>query len=328
MHGDRTSRFSLPKFEPEYCCHASTEEYLADLCDRFVIDGNVHLVEAAELEEYESSRNRVVSLVVAEAISEHMFVPKNLISVDRKDVFDVMEQVCEHSAILEFVQSLVSQIRDESRAKKHLPWYGLGYFRKILPSLTTVLGENGYVRTGTPQQVRFSVRSVVYRIPTAKGNVYFKAVPEGSNEIVQTRAILQLFPDVTSTLVAMSADLNGIFMLDVGLTTSNLCFAPPSGKPAVGYQDQAKFAGLILQQWASIQQPSLSHVEELISAGLPVYDAPWIRHGFEDVWVLLKSISFFLPSWRKVCVPANLTSNALLTCGIYRQYGTLSSMEI
>lgn len=164
------------------------------------------------------------------------------------------------------------------------------------------MNEGERTRIGEPQQHQITESAVVYRVSTSQGTVYFKVVQEGSTEVAHTHCIAQLFPDTSPTLVGDAGDLTALVSADFGPAVYHLCFAPEGGKP--GYEDKERVASLILQQWAQMQQSSIPHIELLMSAGVPVYDAAWIRKSFEGVLSFLdqhKSIASELAVRMRSC---------------------------
>lgn len=191
-----------------------------------------------------------------------------------------------HPAVLKFLKSFLSA--GSSPETKRIPWCCPACYDKFLPIIDNILGQSERTRNGDPQQYETSNRSVVYRIPTNQGTVYFKAVLEGSTEVAQTLCIGELFPDASPTIIGDAGGLNAFISADFGPTVSKLFFDVRLVDGKLRGEYDAHVARLILQQWAHMQQGSIPHCEVLMSAGVPVYDAAWIRKGFEELWTLLK----------------------------------------
>lgn len=300
MH-QNSACLSLPKFKST-CSYGFSLEYLAELRLQFDIDGALHVVEAEDFDEYGRSHGHAVSLVIVQVTDKNMSPSKQLVSCYLNDVL-AMERACVHSAVLLYLRHFTARSESEGIGAHSAPWCILGYYSKMLASVDRALGNSkgsSYDRVGPLEQIHFSHLSVVYRILTTNGCLYFKVVREDSNELVQTQAITRIFPDRTSQLIASCPDINGIIMADVGPNMFDVCFSPMLSAPAVGYEDETKVAGLILQQWASFQQRSLSHIGELIAVGVPVYDAPWIRQGVEDVLIFVQKHNVLSPEKMKI----------------------------
>lgn len=273
----------LPKFSSDRYSPVTSLGYRSELSHRFHISINTHLVGEATFQEYRRNRNQWVTLVIVEVATEQLFTPGELVRVGITEALDEIVRTCEHSAVAEHLRLFVSQSMSDSPKKDCLPWYNLGYYGKAFRLIETILENTQYFSKKVPEQFRFSIRSVVYRIPTPPGFLFFKVTRPESNEIRRTEIITRLFPDFTATLVALRANLDVIITSDFGPPISHLCF----GSPAVGYEDFGDVADRILRQWATMQQRSIPHLEELRSAGLPLYDAKWIFEGFEDVLVFI-----------------------------------------
>ncbi|PXF39730.1 hypothetical protein BWQ96_10568 [Gracilariopsis chorda] len=276
------SEFNLPEVHSD-CTPITAVQFLVELRDSLEIDGELHIVEHQRFYSGGNDSYIIASLVIVEDISDSMIMSGNLQSIEWKQCPQVLEQVCKHSAVSDFLQSFLHDPSPYLRGKQHLPWYEIGFYPKMLPKMQSILQEKGIEITDSPEQFQFSYRAAIYRIPTSRGRVFVKFVSWTNKEIAKMSGILNIVPHTTDFVFHSSLELNSFFSFDFGLSMNDLCFVLRCKKAVAGYEDQHAIASEVLTQWASIQQNCVSRIAELTAAKIPIYDETWIRYGLEQL---------------------------------------------
>lgn len=208
-------------------------------------------------EDDDDDTDATISPIIVQLIcDEDVAVSAGLAWVGRSAACSHFVATCDHHAVPEFLQRFLSDQPAGTEKMMPTPWSRLGYYRAAAPHMLKSVAEQGFDIGAAPEQFQFSFRSVVYRIPTAKGYLFYKATAVESDEVARTNAVVQHFPEHTPHIMCTIPRLHATLTLDFGQTLSKLCFVPQIKQPAAGYEDRADVAAHILRQWARIQKKS------------------------------------------------------------------------
>lgn len=268
--------FGLPSFV-SHCDAVISIKYLSALSEHFGINKCLHIVEDVQCLEEQTDPRHDGSLVIVEVEDDGYCTLERFEHVEWKHLFRTDSLRCDCPYALGFLRGFLTQSGGVDMDRSLLPWCILGFYRKVYSSVDESLEGTSYVRTGCPQQVRFSYHSTVYRIPTATGYVFVKYVSEKSTEIPKTSVITGCLPEVSQSPMCINTKLNALFTVDFGMPLTDTCFA--MNRPAAGYENVLSVSGLVLERWARTQQQSSSFLADLVAGGVPVRDEEWIWRG-------------------------------------------------
>ncbi len=122
------------------------------------------------------------------------------------------------------------------------------------------LEHHGLWATGPIMQPHEFPWSTVLRVPTAAGDIYFKApAPNLRHEAALTRALTQYEPDCVLPLLAVDAERGWMLMPDGGTRLREVV------RPS---RDAAAWLP-VLPRYAELQMAMAEHVDELLALGVP-----------------------------------------------------------
>ena len=148
-------------------------------------------------------------------------------------------------------------------------WFRAGWYDRVEAWVDASLARVGRRRTGPMEVSRVWSISAVLRIPTERGDVWFKAPCEHfRGEPAVHRVLAAHFPDLVPTLVAEDDELAFLLM------------DPLAGTDG----DRADGGGPVLAEaWSSAQLASLEHRTEMLTHGCTLRDAEHLVAGYRQV---------------------------------------------
>lgn len=156
-------------------------------------------------------------------------------------------------------------------------WFSMGWFERACAWIDEVSAAHGYQRTGRVRTYKFWALSAVLRVPTDRGDLWFKASCEYfCHEAAAVSIISSHDPDVVPGVVAVESDRGWLLM-----------------RPMSGASDASRVAGsgaALAPRWAAVQLHSRHYLADLQAAGIPVrgetetLDAWRILLADRDVW--------------------------------------------
>jgi hypothetical protein len=147
------------------------------------------------------------------------------------------------------------------------PWFLPGWYDEMEAWVDEQLVTSGRRRTGVIRVSRVWSISGVLQVPTATGDVWFKAASDMFRvEAALHRVLAGHFPDDVPALVAVDTDRGWVLM---------------EAMQGAGDSNRAPGAAAALaQRWGAVQLASLDVLDELVAAGAPVRDAEATVAGF------------------------------------------------
>lgn len=250
-------------------------DYRAEVCRLLDVDAHTHC-----LEQRVFPGTRQIVMTVLEISSKRYSASEECVWRHWPDVRADFEKPL-FSPVLNYIDALLMPSSTLCHdAKVARPWYGVGYFNRVLPWIETAVRDAGFELRGNPEQLRSTVNASIYSIPVRGGKLYYKACPQGSDERQRTETIISLFPGFTDTLVASNVEHEAFICSDHGRSVG-------AGVGVGVLVDE------ILVQWAKLQQESVQHIDTLKTNGFPVCDAKWFRDGLKDTIEYTKDTRLF-----------------------------------
>lgn len=140
------------------------------------------------------------------------------------------------------------------------PWTLPGWQEQVYAWIRAQLAHQAIAITGEIEQPHIRPWSTVLRIPTAEGDIYFKAVnPDLIHEVAVTQALLNWFPDLMPRTYALDAAQGWMLMPDGGTRFREVNKAE---------HDLGRWER-ILPQYAETQIVLANRVPELLAMGVP-----------------------------------------------------------
>ena len=140
----------------------------------------------------------------------------------------------------------------------HTPWYNPGWLDDAGDWLRTKATLAGYEPSGEVEHIRAWQRSAVLRLPTARGDLYLKAVPPMFRHEQRLNAFLeQRFPEHAPRTVDYNDERRWAITRDFG------------GQPLSAVKDFTIWEDAY-RRYAELQIALLEHAPELIALGVPV----------------------------------------------------------
>jgi hypothetical protein len=140
------------------------------------------------------------------------------------------------------------------------PWAVPGWLPAVEARVAEQLGRLGYTGAGPLQQAQLSHSSCVYRAPTTRGLLYFKAVtPVFGFEPALTTALGRWNPAHAPQALAADPDRCWLLLADAGALLRDLTYAD---------HDLTRWEPM-LRQYAAFQQAQIPRAAELLALGCP-----------------------------------------------------------
>lgn len=161
--------------------------------------------------------------------------------------------VPEHRALL--VEHL-QEVTDDRVPPKRTPWAIAGWHREAVTWIEDGLVELGYEQTGPVEQIKNWSIANILRVPTARGNVYFKAgaeLPLFVNEPVLMDALATRFPERIPQPIKIDPERRWMLMDDFGSSLEEVSLETVEE---------------VMRLFAQLQIASAELVDELLALGL------------------------------------------------------------
>ncbi len=140
-----------------------------------------------------------------------------------------------------------------------LPWEESDWVIKITNWSKAALLSHNYQLSGELEQIRSAPWSVVYRVPTAQGSFFFKALcPALKNEPLITKQLALWQPDIVQSVLEIEPNKGWMLMPDGGTTLRQVL----EENPTLNYWKK------ILPAYARFQQSMILHRQELLDLGV------------------------------------------------------------
>ncbi|MFS0673488.1 aminoglycoside phosphotransferase family protein [Ornithinibacillus sp. 179-J 7C1 HS] len=152
----------------------------------------------------------------------------------------------------------------------HAAWLYPDFDDRANKWIQTVIKESGDSIVGRIEDVKKTDLSLIKRIPTAEGDLYFKASNQSSaHEAILTKHISALSPENSVTTVAVHKTNGWLLMKDIdGESLRRL--------------PNEKLWKRALQEYAELQVSQIQHVNELLSIGVPDRRMPTLKREIEE----------------------------------------------
>lgn len=151
---------------------------------------------------------------------------------------------------------LYSMTKDKQRP----PWDQDAWLDEPRAWIHAQLDRMGVARTGEVEEHHVRPWSIVLQVPTADGDLYFKATtPAQGHEAAVTEALAHWFPDDMPRVLAVDHDRSWLLMVDAGTRLRQAIQTPGD----LGHWD------LILPRYVRIQREVANRLPKLLALGLP-----------------------------------------------------------
>jgi Phosphotransferase enzyme family len=150
------------------------------------------------------------------------------------------------------------------------PWADPGWFHTAAGWLRASLERLGTQATGPVRQLRVWELSCILTAPTARGDVYLKAVPDAppfANEGAVMRSLAELFPDHVPVPLAVDAGRRWTVLAD---------FGEELGDDEHGWDVPVEVREDVVRTFARLQVRAAPHADRLLAAGLPDRGLGWL----------------------------------------------------
>jgi hypothetical protein len=147
---------------------------------------------------------------------------------------------------------------EQGTPPERVPWARPGWHNTAMTWVAEHLARLGYTPTGPAEQVRVSIWSSVYRVPTDQGPLYFKASsPTFGFEPALTRTLAKLLPDAVPAVLSLDEGLGWMLQDDGGSSRRDAIFERKRWDEIQAY----------LPEFAALQIAAVPHVDALLAAG-------------------------------------------------------------
>lgn len=181
-------------------------------------------------------------------------LPANARLIERAELAKLPLVVTDHRGVLEtwFAEAVGGEL-----LQKRLPWMRPGWFASATAWIDEQLARLGYTRTAPPEQLVAKSWSTVLRVPTTKGNLYFKApAPAFAFEPALTARLNQLIPGRVPIVLVFDEQRRWMLTQYAGTEIRDDADDPTRLEEALG-------------QYAEVQMRLAPHIEILAATGCP-----------------------------------------------------------
>lgn len=212
--------------------------------------------ECVHVSPYPAAGEHGVTVFVMETHGADGIIPGHGEWLNREDIDRAPFAVPAHRALLRDWLTRASQ-RDTTR----LPWMEEGWFDEAVEWIHAQLDAQSLFRTGPVEQMRAWFLSAILRVPTATGDVYFKAAPPiYAHEPGLTRAVAALAPGLAPQVLAVDRERRWLLMK--GIAGVKLRDYPATDEYVARWET-------ILQAFARLQQTGIAQVDSFLDLGCP-----------------------------------------------------------
>ena len=183
--------------------------------------------------------------------------------IGRQDLAGVALQRDERAMLTRVLEELAGEALPGAAGR--VPWAARGWFQAAERWLRDSLDSLGWPATGPVRQLSAWELSCILRTPTARGDVYFKAVPDSPlfvNEAVVTGELAALFPNHVPAPLAVDAGRRWMALADFGAE--------------LGWNTPVAVREDVLRTFARLQIQAASQIDRLLGAGCLDRRLPWL----------------------------------------------------
>lgn len=169
-------------------------------------------------------------------------------------------------------RELLERLFADEPPPERAPWARPGWFAEAAGWIEGSLAELGRPAIGPVEQVSSWCISSILRVPTATGNVFFKATarsPLFVDEGAVTRGLAGLLPENVPLPIALDADRRWMLLDDFG--------------PPVGWKAPLETQVEVLTLFARLQLETSGRIDELMSLGALDRRLAWLAAQIESL---------------------------------------------
>jgi hypothetical protein len=181
-------------------------------------------------------------------------LPANGRWIGRTELAGLPLAIPDHRPVLE---TWFAEVERDQFQEQRLPWMCLGWFDSATAWIDEKLEQMGYTQVAPIEQIVSRAWATVLRVPTSKGNLYFKVPsPAFAFEPALTEALYRLVPTFVPGVLVIDRQRNWMLMQDGGMALRNV-------PPTLERLEDA------LRLFAQMQIELAEHVETLKATGCP-----------------------------------------------------------
>jgi hypothetical protein len=141
-----------------------------------------------------------------------------------------------------------------------IPWEQPGWFERARAWIDAELERHGIAASGPVEQPHSRPWSTVLRVPTKRGDIYFKAVsPADPHEPALIEALARWSPDLVPPLLSVNAERGWLLMRDAGLRLREMIRPTRDMRPWLP----------LLPRYVELQVGLARRVPDLLALGVP-----------------------------------------------------------
>jgi hypothetical protein len=145
-------------------------------------------------------------------------------------------------------------------AENTLPWEQPGWLIDARKWIHTVLENHGLRQTGEIEQPHIRPWSTVLRVPTDRGDLFFKATaPVLEYEAALTNFLFRLYPENSPDLLAVSLERGWMLMRDSGTLL----------RAFIKSEKSLERWRAIMPLYVGLQKQMMSHASQILALGVP-----------------------------------------------------------
>ena len=169
----------------------------------------------------------------------------------KEDISSIILALKEQSSVL------LAWLNEQEVPSIRVPWFRTGWYSHAEEWIKTAVDGAGFKLTGLPEQVKASDFCTVQRIPTNKGDLYFKATgPAAQHEAILSNHLDQHYPGKSVGVLAIEPIKGWLLMKDIG------------GEPLRTRREKPLWQRAI-QEYSELQVREVEHARALLTMGLP-----------------------------------------------------------
>ena len=202
---------------------------------------------------YPEDRRYAELIYVVERQGDDWTPPSHSKWIDRAGLRQLPLACPEHRAVID---SVLAEAETQQVPELRPPWAVPGWFRAASDWMKSQLAGQGYVLTGSIEQLKSWGISCLLRVQTDRGMVFFKvatALPLFGNEPALLKALSERFPDYVPAPVAVEPSQRWMLMNSFG---SELRL-----KPSLEQYERT------MQRFGQLQLQAASAVDDLLAVG-------------------------------------------------------------
>lgn len=155
--------------------------------------------------------------------------------------------------------------------EQQVAWENAGWLAETTPWIYQQLERFGYTPSAPFEQVRTNFWATTLRLPTTRGNLYFKAMaPLFAFEPILTQHLSQLVPGQVPSVLAVDRQQHWMLMQDGGVPFRS------------GPRDPNRSI-VVIRQYAQLQMTLAPHIETLKATGCPDHRLHHLPHLYDEM---------------------------------------------